>query len=39
MENKMKLENIVPWERSLREYKEMFDLSKEEISGKKTVRE
>ena len=33
----MKLENIVPWGRSLREYKEMFDLSKEEIAGKKIL--
>jgi len=33
----MKLENIVPWGRSMREYKEMFALSKEEIQGRKIL--
>lgn len=33
----MKLENIVPWGRSMREYKEMFALSKEEMGGKKIL--
>ena len=33
----MKLENIVPWGRSLKEYTEMFLLSKEEIHSKKIL--
>jgi hypothetical protein len=33
----MEIENIVPWGRSLREYKEMFALTKEEINGKKIL--
>ncbi len=33
----MKLENIVPWGRSYREYTEMFSLSKEEIKSKKIL--
>jgi hypothetical protein len=33
----MEIENIVPWGRSLREYKEMFALTKEEINAKKIL--
>ena len=33
----MKLENIVPWGRSKKEYMEMFDLSKEEIQEKQIL--
>ena len=33
----MKLENIVPWGRSFREYKEMFILSKDDIQDKKIL--
>jgi len=33
----MKLENIVPWGRSMKEYMAMFNLSKEEIRSKKIL--
>jgi hypothetical protein len=33
----MKLENIVPWGRSMKEYMAMFDLSKEDIKTKKIL--
>ncbi len=33
----MKLENIVPWGRSMKEYMAMFDLSKEDIRNRKIL--
>ncbi|AKF25144.1 SAM-dependent methyltransferase [Sulfurovum lithotrophicum] len=33
----MKLENIIPWGRSKKEYMEMFDLSKEDVLTKKIL--
>ncbi len=33
----MKLENIIPWGRSKKEYMEMFNLTKEDVTGKRIL--